>query len=350
MAATGNPIDTAAAGMTDMEAMTSFIEISLRDGGFSSIVMFLAHLGLAPERFDILLPRLISLRKTYPDPIVAIVVLAPTEIRDALMEAGYIVYEDPSQAVRGIAALVGFAASRNKRQIEPGTATAAPLPKDGSESEAKRALAEAGVPVAQERIAISAEQSVAHAEALGLPVVLKTASAEIMHKTEMGGVMLDLGTVGAVAEGYGELAARASAIVPADDAARVSVSPMVRDGVETIIGVQRDPTFGPMVMFGIGGIFAEIYRDVAFRAAPISHEVAHEMIREIKGFPILDGARGRARCDIDAIADALVSVASYTETHRDAIDSIDINPFIVLPEGEGAVAVDALIVTNPEFG
>ena len=348
MAATGNPIDTAAAGMTDMEAMTSFIEITLRDGGFSSIVMFLAHLGLAPERFDILLPRLISLRKTYPDPIVAIVVLAPTEIRDELMEAGYIVYEDPSQAVRGIAALVTLGAGRDRRQMEPGPSTAAPLPKDASESEAKRTLAEAGVPVAPERIANSADQAVAHAEALGLPVVLKTAAAGIMHKTEIGGVVLDLGTTEAVAEGYGGLVARASAIVPPDDATRVSVSPMVRGGVETIIGVQRDPTFGPMVMFGIGGIFAEIYRDVAFRAAPISHEVAHEMIREIKGFPILDGARGRARCDVDAIADALVRLAAYAAAHRDAIDSIDINPFIVLPKGEGAVAVDALIVTNLE--
>jgi acyl-CoA synthetase (NDP forming) len=347
MSAPGNPIDTAAAGMTDMNAMTSFMEITLRDGGFSSIVMFLAHLGLAPERFDILLPRLIEFRKTYPDPIIAVVVLAPPEIRDALMAAGYLVYDDPSQAVRGIAALVQISSSRDRQPAEAGMSTGAGLPNDASEAEAKRTLSEAGISTVPERIAESAEQAAAFAEDLGLPVVLKTAAAGITHKTEIGGVVLGLETAAAVAEAYGDIVGRVSAQVTPDEAARVSVSPMVRGGVETIMGVQHDATFGPVVMFGIGGIFAEIYRDVAFRAVPFGREVAHEMIREIKGFPILDGARGRARADIDAIAEALVRLSAYAAHHGPAIDSIDINPFIALPQGQGAVAVDALIVRAP---
>ena len=347
LAAPGNPIDPAAAGMTNMDALSEFVEITLRDGGFSSIVMFLAHLGLAPERFDIVLPRLIELRRKYPEPIVAIVVLAPTGVRDALMAAGYLVYDDASQAVRGIAALAGLAAAYARapaRVVDQPSMSDAPAPAGPSEFDAKQALSQAGLPVAPERIAASADEAVAHAEALGLPVVLKTAAHGIAHKSEMGGVLLDLQSAEAVADGYGKLAERAGAIVPPDDARRVSVSPMVRGGIETILGIQRDPTFGPVVMFGIGGIFTEIYRDVAFRAAPIELGEAHEMIREIKGFALLDGARGRARADVDAISDALVRLAAYAVAHRDVIDSIDINPFIVLPQGEGAVAVDALIV------
>ncbi len=348
----GNPIDTAAAGMTDMNTLLHFIEVGLRDCGFPSVVLFLAHLGLAPGRFEFLLPRLIALREQYPDPIVAIVILAPEEYRDALMTAGYLVYDDSSQAVRGIAALVGLHAARDRSRDRSIAAPqpAAPPPEAGGEAEAKRELSLAGVPVAPERLAVSADEAVAHAEALGLPVVLKTAAAGIAHKTEMGGVLLDLQTAEAVAEGYATLVERAGAVVPADDAARVSVAPMVRGGVETILGVQRDSTFGPVVMFGIGGIFTEIYRDVAFRAAPIGIAEAHEMIREIKGFALLDGARGHARADLDALADALVRLAAYAAAHQGVIDSIDVNPFIVLPEGQGAVAVDALIVTNLETG
>ncbi len=353
MSSPGNPIDTAAAGMTNMDALTEFAEITLRDGGFSSIVIFLAHLGLATERIDFLLPRLIELRKRYPEPIVAIVMLAPTEIRDALMAAGYLVYDDASQAVRGIAALARFATAYGRapaRVADQPSMSDAPAPAGASESEARHALSQAGVPVIPERIATSADEAVAAAETLGLPVVLKTAAAGITHKTEMGGVLLDLTTAEAVADGYAVLVERASAVVPSADARRVSVSPMVPGGIETILGIQRDPTFGPVVMFGIGGIFTEIHGDVAFRAAPIGLDEAHEMIREIKGFPLLDGARGQARADIDAIAEALVRLAAYAMAHRDAIDSIDINPFVVLPVGEGAFAVDALIVPTLESG
>ncbi len=349
----GNPIDTAAAGMIDMNALLHFIEVALRDGGFPSLVLFLAHLGLAPERFDILLPRLIELRAKYPDPIVAIVVLAPAEIRDALMAAGYLVYDDSSQAVRGIAALVRLGAAYDRapnRVADAPPPSAAPLPRGAGESEAKQALSLAGLPVAPERIATSADEAVAHAEALGLPVVLKTAAAGIAHKTEIGGVALDLATAEAVANAFATLVERARAVVAADDAGRVSVAAMVRGGIETILGVQRDATFGPVVMFGIGGIFTEIYRDVAFRAAPIGLIEAHRMIREIKGFALLDGARGRAPADLDALAEALVRLSAYASAHRDDIDSIDVNPFIVLPEGQGAVAVDALIVATLETG
>jgi len=117
---------------------------------------------------------------------------------------------------------------------------------------------------------------------------------------------------------------------------------MVTGGVECILGVNRDPVFGPAVVFGLGGIFVEIMKDSVLRLAPFGHDEARAMIRSIKGFPLLDGARGRPRMDQDALADALVKLSVYAAAHEDGIESIDINPFIVLPKG--AKAVDALIV------
>jgi acyl-CoA synthetase (NDP forming) len=119
---------------------------------------------------------------------------------------------------------------------------------------------------------------------------------------------------------------------------------MVQDGVETILGVQRDPVFGPAVMFGLGGIFAEALGDVVFRIAPFGEDEARRMIREIKGYRVLEGLRGRPRADQEALAKALAALSGFAAAAAERIESVDLNPFLVLPEGEGAAAVDALIV------
>ena len=121
---------------------------------------------------------------------------------------------------------------------------------------------------------------------------------------------------------------------------------MIAGGVETILGVKRDPAFGPVVVFGLGGIFVEVLGDVTQRLAPFGVAEAHEMIREVKGFALLDGARGAAPADVDALAEALSRLSVLAHANADRIESIDINPFLVLPKGEGAFAVDALIVPS----
>ena len=128
----------------------------------------------------------------------------------------------------------------------------------------------------------------------------------------------------------------------------ILVAPMVSGGVETILGVNRDPVFGPVVLFGLGGIFVEVMKDVTFRLAPFSVEEAHAMIREVKGFPLLEGVRGQPPADIEALARALAQLSVFAAAHEDELESLDLNPFIVLPEGQGAVAVDALIVPREE--
>ena len=137
---------------------------------------------------------------------------------------------------------------------------------------------------------------------------------------------------------------RGRSAAPAARLEGVLIAPMVQGGVETIIGVQRDPVFGPVVMFGLGGIFVEVLKDVTFRTAPFSLDAAHDMIRSVKGYPMLEGVRGAPPADVDALAEALVAVSAYAAANKDALESIDLNPVLVKPVGEGCVAVDALIV------
>jgi acyl-CoA synthetase (NDP forming) len=113
-----------------------------------------------------------------------------------------------------------------------------------------------------------------------------------------------------------------------------------------IIGVTRDPVFGPVVMCGLGGIFAEVLRDVALRPAPVDAATAERMVRSLRGFPLLDGARGRPRADLAALTTTIAALSRFAVMHRDVVEEVDINPFVVLPEGKGAVALDALIVTR----
>ena len=173
-------------------------------------------------------------------------------------------------------------------------------------------------------------------------MVLKIASPDILHKTEIGGVLLNLETKDAVRDGYATLIQRAADAAPDARIDGVIVTEMVPDGVETIMGVVSDPVFGPAVMFGLGGVFVEVLKDVTFRLAPFGMDEARHMIDEIQGRSMLDGVRGAPPADIDALADALARLSVFAAENADVIETIDINPFLVL--SDGAVAVDALIV------
>ncbi|HVB18383.1 MAG TPA: acetate--CoA ligase family protein, partial [Stellaceae bacterium] len=174
-------------------------------------------------------------------------------------------------------------------------------------------------------------------------------SPEITHKTEVGGVMLDV-PAGELGEAYERLIARVQANAPNATIEGVLISPMLKGGVEMILGVQDDAVFGPVVMLGLGGIFVEVLRDVTFRIAPFGIEEAHRMIGELRGVAMLQGARGQMPCDLDALALALSRLSLFAAAQRGHFTSIDINPLLVRPKGEGAVALDALILTPQAAG
>ena len=171
---------------------------------------------------------------------------------------------------------------------------------------------------------------------------MKILSPDIEHKTEAGGVALGIAPENA-AEEHDALVARARAHDANAEIRGTLVAPMIR-GIECILGMRRDPVFGPVVMVGSGGVLAELIGDVAFRKAPIDRAEARRMIAELRGAGVLEGVRGRPRCDIDALADAVAALSRFAAAHAEVVESVDVNPFVVLPEGEGGMAVDALIV------
>jgi acyl-CoA synthetase (NDP forming) len=213
-----------------------------------------------------------------------------------------------------------------------------------TEHGAKQALAAVGLPMLPERVAATAEEAAAHAAAIGFPVVLKIISPDLPHKTEVGGIALGLADAQAVRTAAQTMRARVAATAPQARIDGLLVAPMVTGGTELILGTTQDAVFGPAVMVGLGGIYAEVFRDVAVRQAPVSQAEAQEMLRSLKCFPLLDGARGQPKADLGAAAQAIVALSRFAATHAGRIASVDINPLLVRKAGEGAVALDALIV------
>ncbi len=213
-----------------------------------------------------------------------------------------------------------------------------------SERESKKFLSAYGIDVAKDVLVNDADAAVKAAEDMGYPVVLKIDSPDILHKTEARVVKLSLQSSDQVRAAYKEIMENARAYDPKARINGVSVQEMVPAGVEMMLGVKRDPTFGPAVMVGIGGIFVEVFKDYALRLAPLDKETAYEMIHALKGKKLLYGARGTAPADVDALAEALVRLGYLAYDHADEIQEMDINPLIVLEKGKGVKAVDALVV------
>ena len=210
-----------------------------------------------------------------------------------------------------------------------------------SEVEAKGALAEAGVPVTATSLAQTREEAAAQAEAISYPVALKVVSPNVAHKSDVGGVVLGLESHEEVAEGYDEIIRSVQAAQPSAIIEGVSVQEMASPGVEVIVGVTTDPQFGPVMMFGLGGIMVEVLGDVAFRLAPLGEGDARDMIDEIQGRQVLDGVRGQPPVDVGAIEAMLDQVSQFAAEHPEVAE-LDLNP--VIASSEGAIAVDARIV------
>lgn len=213
-----------------------------------------------------------------------------------------------------------------------------------TEAEAKALLGAAGIPVLPEKTCTSTADAVAAADAMGYPVVAKIVSADIPHKTEVGGVIVDVQDARAMAEAYETLLSRAAEHAPHARIDGVLVAPMVRGGVETIIGIHMDPVFGPMVMFGLGGTAVELYKDVAFASAPITPAQGLVLIDSVRASALLKGWRGGPQYDVQALAQALSRLSLFAVRHADHLSGIDINPFVV--QTQGAVCLDALISTH----
>ena len=214
---------------------------------------------------------------------------------------------------------------------------------DLTEYEAKQILAEYGIGVTAEALATRPENAASLAAVIGFPVVMKIMSPDIPHKTEAGGVRIGVADGEQAKAVYDELVANARRFAPQARIDGVLVQEMVAGGTEVILGVNNDPLFGPAIMVGLGGVYAEVLHDVSFRLAPITLSEAHEMLRELRTFAILDGARGKPKCDIDELAVTLTRLSALAVDLKDHVAELDLNPLFVLPKGRGVRAGDALI-------
>jgi len=347
-----NPVDLATQFTSQPEVVGQYLRHILADDAVDGV---LAFFGVQRRNPAVACEQLEYAAASSDKPFVVCWSLGAPEAIDRLRQSGIPVYEDSNRALIVLRALLrqGDLAARPfpETQAAPtleARAAAARLQNEGKpgavldEEASKAVLAAAGIPVTRSETAATADDAVTAAERIGYPVALKIVSPDIPHKTEAGGVALGLGTAEAVRAAFERILESARDHAPDARIEGVGVHEMVTDGVEAIVGVTRDPTFGPLVLVGIGGIAVEVYRDRALRLPPISEEGAMEMVRALRGFPLLDGARGRPKADVAALCDAVRRVSNLVLACPDLAE-LDINPLMVRPGGQGIVAADALV-------
>ena len=265
-------------------------------------------------------------------------------------------YKFPESAAMSLAAMYRYHKWRERpasgvKHFEVDTASIREMI-DGREGyldaqDVTRMLETYGFKMPESGIVKTADEACAEADRLGYPVVLKALVKDKIHKSDIGGVKLDLRTAYEVKGGFYEiLDSLKKADIPEEDLVGVMVQRMVHGGKETIIGVVSDPMFGPLVMFGMGGIYVEVLKDVAFRIPPLTELDARELIESIKGHVILEGIRGDPPSDIDATVEALQRVSQMVVENPEIIE-MDLNPLIIMPEGKGVLALDARIRVEP---
>lgn len=349
-AAPRNPVDITGQVTNDLTLMERTARVMLDDQGFASWMGFVAAAGASDAFWPVLRGLVASLRDAYPDTLLAISTLLSPVRRAELESLRCLVFADPSDGIRTIAALAGLSLPGTAAEVAP--ATAAPIalaPGSLPEPAALALLAEAGMPVVPHRVVHSANEAAAAAEALGGAVALKIVSADIAHKSDAGGVALGLRGAAQVRAAFERTRDSARAAMPGAVLDGALVATMATGGVECIAGVHRDPVFGPVLMFGLGGIHVETLRDVALRPLPLQPGDAQAMLRELRAFPILAGARGQPPVDLDAIAATLDALAAFALRAGATLASVEINPLIARPRAAGGcVAVDALIVGSAD--
>jgi acetate---CoA ligase (ADP-forming) len=345
-----NPVDVTAQAFNRMELFERNLDIVVTQGGYDAVIAFFTTVAGSAAIAPGLIETLKALRARHRDLVMLLSMLVEPELEQAYEAAGFPVIGDPTRAVRAVAALCYFAESFQRvspprRRI--GAGLGARLPAQASEYETLDLLRKAGVPVVETRLCNDATAAVAAFRHMGGAVAMKICSPGIAHKTDIGGVVLDVADEAAVETAFATLLERAIANAPHAPIDGVLVSPMVAGHVEVIVGVDNDPVFGPVIMFGLGGIFAEVLEDVTFALAPLERDDALAMIARIKGRAVLAGIRGRAPCDVGALADLLVSVSRWAEAAGDGLASLDINPVAVFADGHGCLALDASLNARP---
>ncbi|WP_260854416.1 acetate--CoA ligase family protein [Paraburkholderia sp. BCC1884] len=355
-ASLANPVDLTAGILAEPQIFTDALQIIADDPGIDSIAIM-----AAAASGDVALAMAEAIVRVYratDKPLM----LAWNARRDMAPEAyrviemaGVPLYTTPVRCGRAFAMLSDYAQARRARVAA--CAERAPAPDrlradtaralivqssaDLTEHAAQRLLAHYGIGTPKSALAKNHRDLGDFARATGFPLVVKVQSPDIPHKTEAGAVRIGIRDEAMLVNAFDEIVANARRHVPDARIEGVLVQEEIRDAVEMIVGIDNDASFGPAVMCGLGGIYAEVLKDVAWRLAPVTRSQAFAMIRELRAYAILDGARGKPRCDIDALADAIVAMSEMALDLAPGLKEFDINPLFVLTAGKGVRAGDA---------
>ncbi len=354
--AAGNPVDVTGQFVARPELLRESVVAMLED---PTIDIAIVWLQLMTAHVDALVEIFTSIRDRTSKPMLVCWVAAPADAVRRLRELGLIVYPAGERAVEAAAALAQwgqFVRRIEAAQEADGSQDAdAPQPAGPRAAGARtgvqageaaaRMLIDAGIPMAPVRLASDEAQAVAHWRAFGQPVALKIESPDITHKTEVGGVALNLNDDASLRAAFRRLREAAARAAPAARIDGVLVQPMSDGHVELVMGVRRDPVFGVVVMVGSGGIFVEVLKDVAFRRAPFSEDEALRMLAELRMEGLLDGVRGRPAVDRPAVARMLSRLSHWADRMAPQLSELDLNPVLVGPAGP--VAVDCVMVLAP---
>ena len=353
-----NPIDlTAAAAVTNPELFIAPLRALMADPDVHNII--LTEFPLGWEADNPYLQELIDICKNS-DKFVLITTfpldgMSVPKGKEELEKNGIPVIPGDLNPIKGLAKLVEYSERYRKHQqtsfqeddsptkkiqlsLQPGATL--------SESQATDILDLYEIPTSRRTIATTVDEAVQFANSIGYPVVLKVDSADIPHKTEADAIRLNVQNEREIMKAFTEIYQNATNYKADAHINGISVQEMLPEGTEVIIGATKDPNFGPVVMFGLGGIFVEVFKDISFRVAPLTRADAVEMIEEVKGKALLKGARGKAHADIEAIIEVLLKVSKLVTENEAIIDELDINPLIVYEEG--VKAADAMIVVSNE--
>jgi acetate---CoA ligase (ADP-forming) len=347
-----NPVDMIATATADSYRLA--LDLVLSDPNVdAAIAAFVPPLGVRQE--DVA-QAIVAAARSHPRIPVLAVLMGRDGLpqgRSELGSAGVPAYIFPESAARALAAMHRYGKWLQRPVQAPAVfpvesdrvrSLLATAREEGRqrlhEDEAYQVLEAYGIPVVDHRLVQSADEAVAAAESLGYPVVLKVVSPHIVHKTEIGGVRLDIRDEADLRENFTDMVDACRSQGPEVELRGILVAPFVRGGQELILGMSTDPTFGPLLMFGLGGIYVETFQDVAFRVPPVTGQEATEMVRSIRSFPLLEGVRGGAGVDLEAISGAVQRLSQLVQEHPE-IGEIDVNPF--LATSRGALALDARI-------
>jgi len=353
-----NPFDVSAAMILEREeVLKEAVKLFARDENFHIIVAVITELPKLDVRY--MANALIEAAKVTKKPVI---VLSPRgklheEEANMLTENNIPILRSTKECAQVITSLTKYSQA-TKRLGESGEVAEPEVSvnveevkkwlksagKVLTEYESKELLARYGIATTKEATAKSPEEAVRIAEKIGYPLVLKIDSPDILHKTDAGAIKLNIRNQTELKDAYNEIIANARKYDPKAEIRGALIQEMIEGGREIIVGMSHDAQFGPILAFGLGGVFVEVLKDTSLRVAPLTRKDAEEMVTEIKGYRTLEAFRGYAPADVEGIIDTLLKLSKLSVDLEDVISEIDINPLVVLEKGKGVKAVDALVV------